>query len=625
MIFSDLARIVLPDILAASPFLMRHTMCCNVTWNMLGDKEKQRMQSYKKLATGLLPTLLCLMGMLLVACGGGTVPSSTATNTTPAPTNQQVLRFYGLDAPVTDINTFDPGQVADAPSSNAIQMVFTGLVQLDANLKVKPQLASSYDKSTDGLTYTFHLKPNLQFSDGTPLTSKDVAYSIDRALSPAINNLAGVALTYLGLLKDAPARTTGKVKSLINDSILTPDDNTVVIKLSKSTAYFLGALTYPTSYVVEKSVIDKWGLKWTDHLSDNGGQGGDGPFMVKSYDHTTGIKMIPNPHYYGAKPKLQEVDYEFYKTPETNYAAYQAGQIDTTVIPPPERAHAKTLKDYGQNPQLTIDYLAMNYLSKPFDNVHIRQAFELAINKDAMLQAVYKGTRAPTCHIVPSGMYGYNPNLTCPYGAPTTGDETKAKQLLQQGMQEEGWTSVSQIPPIKITIQANNSALANNITTVRGMWQRVLGINVDTQEMDFTRLIPAEQATTGKSPAQGGLQMWTAAWIADYPDPQDWTTLQFGDGQPYNEFNYGNNSGPTAADQRAVQQQLDAADFMTDPDARAQTYNQLEQKLVNDVAWLPIDQRLDTYLTKPYVIGINHNALALIAPDDWANIYIAVH
>src|SRR5258706_5818628 len=548
------------------------------------------MRFCKKFATGLLPTFFCLLGVLLGACSGGTVPGSTSTGKPqPAPTSQQILRFYGFDAPVTDIATFDPGQASDSPSINAIQMVFTGLVQLDDNLKVQPQLASSFDKSSDGLTYTFHLKPNLQFSDGTPLTSKDVAYSIDRALSPEVANLSGVSLTYLGLIKDAPARTTGKVKSLINDSLLTPDDNTVVIKLSKSTAYFLGALAYPTSFVVEKSVIDKWGLKFTDHLSDNGGQGGDGPFMVKSYDHTTGIKLVPNPHYYGAKPKLQEADYDFYKTAETNYNAYQAGQIDITIIPPAERAHAKTSKEYSQNPQLTIDYLAMNYLAKPFDNVHIRQAFELAINKDAILQAVYKGTRAPTCHIVPAGMYGYKPHPQCPADEPPNRHESNCQQLLQQGMHEEGWTSVSQITPIKFTYQSNSTALANEVTTIRGMWQQVLGITVTTQTMDFTPLLTAESTTTGKSPAQGGLQMWTAAWGADYPDPQDWTTLQFGDGQPYNEFNYGNNNGPTAAAQRKVQQQLDATDVMTDPTARAQAYNTQEQQLVNDVAWLPLD------------------------------------
>src|SRR3954454_23157082 len=104
------------------------------------------MQSGKKLTTRLLPTLFCLLGMLLVACGGGgTGPGSTSSSqATPAPTSQQILRFYGFDAPVTDIATFDPGQATDAPSINAIQMVFTGLVQLDDNLKVQPQLASSF-------------------------------------------------------------------------------------------------------------------------------------------------------------------------------------------------------------------------------------------------------------------------------------------------------------------------------------------------------------------------------------------------------------------------------------------------------------------------------------------------
>ncbi|HET7638900.1 MAG TPA: peptide ABC transporter substrate-binding protein, partial [Ktedonobacteraceae bacterium] len=98
-----------------------------------------------------------------------------------------------------------------------------------------------------------------------------------------------------------------------------------------------------------------------------------------------------------------------------------------------------------------------------------------------------------------------------------------------------------------------------------------------------------------------------------------------GDGQPYNEFNYGNNSGPTSADQRAVQQQLDAADVMTDATARAQAYNKQEQQLVNDVAWLPLDQRLGTRLTRSYVIGIVNNAISQVPPDDWARIYIASH
>src|SRR5205823_14185513 len=132
----------------------------------------------------------------------------------------------------------------------------------------------------------------------------DVAYSIDRSLSPAINNQSGVGLTYLGLIQGAADRTTGKAKTIIGTGVVVQDPNTLVIKLTKPAGYFLQALTYPTSYVVEKSVADKWGNSWTDHLSDNGGQGGDGPWMVKSYSHTTGVKLVPNPNYYGPKPQL---------------------------------------------------------------------------------------------------------------------------------------------------------------------------------------------------------------------------------------------------------------------------------------------------------------------------------
>ncbi|HET7639884.1 MAG TPA: ABC transporter substrate-binding protein, partial [Ktedonobacteraceae bacterium] len=216
------------------------------------------MLASKKFTTKLLPTILALMALLLVACGGNGGGNATVTPTAApkAPDSQQIYRWA---VPNSDIPTFDPGQSTDELSINAILLEYSGMIQLDDQLKVHGELASSWDVSSDGLTYTFHLKPNLQFSDGTPLTSADVAYSIDRALSPAISSLSGVSLTYLGLIKDATERTTGKVKTMINDSILTPDANTVVLKLTKATGYFLEALTYPTAFVVEKKVVEQWG------------------------------------------------------------------------------------------------------------------------------------------------------------------------------------------------------------------------------------------------------------------------------------------------------------------------------------------------------------------------------
>src|SRR5690348_15881556 len=166
----------------------------------------------KKITIGLVPTLLCLMSMLLVACGSNPAPGPGAGNPTPAPPSQQVFK-YGFSLP--DVNSLDPGVAPDQTSINAINLLFTGLVQLDDNLKVQDQLAASHSVSSDGLTYTFTLKPGLKFSDGTPLTSADVAYSIDRSLSPEVNNLSGVALTYLGLIQGAAARTAPNGPSII--------------------------------------------------------------------------------------------------------------------------------------------------------------------------------------------------------------------------------------------------------------------------------------------------------------------------------------------------------------------------------------------------------------------------
>ncbi|GCF11909.1 peptide ABC transporter substrate-binding protein [Dictyobacter arantiisoli] len=577
------------------------------------------MRSGKKITTVMLPTLLCVFGILLTACGGGSVPGgSGSTSTTKAADSQQVYRWAFR---LPDINSFDPGIATDNTSIQAINLTFTGLVQLDDQLNIKPQLAESYDVSKDGMTYTFHLRPNLKFSDGKTLDANDVAYSIDRALSPAINNQSGVATTYLGLIKGATERTQGKLKSVIGSGVIVKDPNTVVFKLTKSTAYFLGALTYPTSFVVEKSVIDAYGSKWTDHLSDNGGQGGDGPFKVKSYSHTTGIQFVPNDNYYGPKPQLKEIDYLPYKDRDTSYNAYLANQVDITDVPLAQTVSAKSRSDYSQNDALTLFYIGMNYKVKPLDNINIRQALALALDRDTIVKAAWHNAYTPTCHIIPKGQYGYDANLTCPAGTDIHGDKAKAVALFNKGLQEEGLTRQT-FPQITFTYPTQSPEGANEVATEVQMWKSVLGINIATTAISQNSLYTAQAQTQGNT---GPLQMWTAGWGADFPDPEDWISLQFGTNAPNNAYNYGDNKGSTVSAQQALQKQMAAADVINNKAARLQAYNKIEQQLVNDVAWLPIYQRPDIRLLKPYVIGLKFNAASMVPPNDWANTYIAQH
>jgi len=152
-------------------------------------------------------------------------------------------------------------------------------------------------------------------------------------------------------------------------------------------------------------------------------------------------------------------------------------------------------------------------------------------------------------------------------------------------------------------------------------WQKVLGVSVKINDIDFNKLTADQESTINNAK---GLQFYAGpGWIADYPDPQDWLTLQFDVGTPYNTMNYGQNNSADASKQQSVQKQLEQADLMLDKAARLQAYNSAEQQLVNDVAWLPIYQFVLNYLIKPCVVGFTLNGLQLTPPDSWANVFIS--
>jgi oligopeptide transport system substrate-binding protein len=572
------------------------------------------MQSRKKITWGFLPTLLCTLAMLLAACGGSSNGGTTST-TTKAPANKQIY-LAPLSIGSTDIKSFDPALASDLYSSQAAEMVFTGLVTLNDKMDVVDQLAASHSVAADGTTYTFKLKPNLKFSDGAPLTSADVAYSLDRTFDPATKS--PTALFNIGLIKDSDKRANGQIKTLIGDSLIIPDPQTITIKTSQKAAYFLDELTQQTSLVVEKKLIQKYGTSFTDHLNEGGC---NGPWQVSKYIHGKEIDFVPNPNYYGAKPQLAKVVFPFYQKLDTQYTAYLANQVDGAAVPAAQLAQAKALpgKQYYQYPSLANGYLTMNYLTKPFDNIKIRQAFALAINKDEIAHNIWKDTAFASNHIVPQGQPGYNPDLTGPGGVKgTSGDPTLAKQLFQQGLQEEGLT-VATFPPVTYTVSSTGDADIRNMNAaIQQMWKNVLGVNVSINDIDFNKLLDELEAATNNPK---GIQMWGLGGIATYPDPQNWLTSTYDKGSANNNMNYGQNNSSNAAIQQQTQTLMEQADTNMDNTTRMQQYNKAEQQLVNDVAQVTLFQQTVAGVLKPCVVGVAQNVLALTPPDDWGSIY----
>ncbi|HLZ60030.1 MAG TPA: peptide ABC transporter substrate-binding protein [Ktedonosporobacter sp.] len=552
---------------------------------------------------------LCLFAMLISACGSATIANTPGRKLIAAPPDKQILRLPIGDS---DFDTLDP---ALTNGRDTIAEIFTGLVEPRDDGTIVDQLAAFHRVSSDGLTYTFTLKPDLTFSDGTPLTAQDVAYSINRTVLPATKStVAG----YLNLIKDFNQVNSGQRPTLIGDSIIVKDANTLSITITRPAAYFLEALGYPTSYVVEKKLIDQYGDKWTDHLDQGGG---DGPFKVASYVHTRGLELVPNANYYGPKPLIQHLSFLISGDRDTTYKAYLSGQFDDAGVPPAETDIARTRTDFINTPTLTIRYIGLNLLARPLDNLKIRQALALAINKDLIVKTVLRGNVIATNHLVPQGQAGYNAHLTGPISEMgTAGDQTKARQLLQEGLQEAGYANVDALPTITLTSFTGYKAGTDTLSAIIQEWQSVLGINVKLTLIDSNELLQQESATIGN----GKLQMWYGVWQADYPDPQDWLSIFFGKGSDHNFANYGQNNTADVAQQQAVQNQLAQADVNLNTVARMQAYNKAEQQIVNDVAWIPTYQSAYIMVLNPKVQNYHaFNALGVTAPDDWGSIYIA--
>lgn len=562
--------------------------------------------------SALLPGILGILAVLILACSGGTGPSSN-TNTTPAPDSKQIFRF-----PIgpSDFGSLDPALAVQNTDISAIQMMFTGLVALSSDGKVTDQLASNHTISSDGLTYTFTLRPNLTFSDGTRLTANDVAYSINRALLPSTKSPAA---SFLSPIKDFTKIITGQLPTLIDDGLIVKDDHTISIILAQPTAYFLQSLAaLPTAYTVNKKVVEKYGAKWTEHLGEGGGAG---PFKASSYSHNKGLTLIPNTNYYGPKPRLQRVELQQSGSTDTTYKSYQTGQLDYAAIPLAELANARKRPDYKHTPTLGLNYVLMNYLAKPFNNIKIRQAFALAINKDILAQNVMHGSVLPTNHLTPQGVPGYNQALTGPAGVTSTkGDLQKAKQLFQEGLQEENYQNAAALPPITLSYLAGSNDTKNLVTVLAQQWQTAFGVNMQVSSMEASALVQAQLGTTGKS---GPLQIWTIPY-GNYADPQAWLSTWFAKGAPFNNANYGQNTSSNATQQQAIQSELAQADVNQNQQERLQQYSSAEQHLVDDVAAIPLYQVETHVLINPKLQHYPLNPLDTVAPNDWGNIYISL-
>ncbi len=357
----------------------------------------------KKFLASQFFVFLGLVALVIAGCG-------KANSGGPTLAKSQVLNFPNIGT--QDVHNIDPALISDLNSAYALSLIDAGLVTLDPKtLKVVPDLAQSWEVSSDGLTYTFHLRPNLKFSNGDPLTAQDFAYAIDRAFAPEQSGKSYTPTYYLFLIKGGNERAAGTIPSMIgaDEGLVVVDDNTLKINITKPALWFLAALTYPVSYPVDKKVVDQFGPNWWD-----GHFVGTGPFILKDWQHKVKLTFVPNPYWYGKKPTLTEVDMPMVADQNTAWNSFQAKEADTDIVPPSaDYSIAKALgrSQFFEGPSLSIGYVAPNSKVAPFDNLTVRQAFAEATDRKTIAEQILQNTVLPSDHIIPQGDPSYNPNF----------------------------------------------------------------------------------------------------------------------------------------------------------------------------------------------------------------------
>ncbi|HEX6513850.1 MAG TPA: peptide ABC transporter substrate-binding protein [Chloroflexota bacterium] len=542
------------------------------------------------------------LAMLLSACGGTVAVSSSsgsaqasvsiaasaaaskpaasaAASAKPAASAAaNTLRYNIGDEP----ESIDPAQDQDTDQDFVIMQLNATLVLPDKDLNVKPGLAEKWDMSPDGLTYTFHLRSGLKWSDGSPLTAKDFEYSFKRLFDPAtaspytdiVKGIKGAQEYFSSKSKD-PAELQ-KLRDGVG--VKASDDSTLVITLKEPEAFFLSSLFNGATAPVNQASLDKNKEK----AFDAPGFVGSGPFKLDSWQHKASMQLSPNPNYYGGAPKIS-LSLLMIHEPTATLAAYKNNEIDTNGQVNLGGADVTSLRNDPtykdqilQYTELGTFYLQYNVTKKPFDSVKVRQAIGYAIDRKGLVDKVLVGVGSPATSIIPPGMPGHIDGLGPEY------DLNKAKQLLA----DAGFPDGKGIP-------ANIQASYNNL----GTWPQIMQfIQANLQAIGITiQLDPREAKTYFKEMRENASPIFRAGWSSDYPDPDDWYRVIFKSDSAQNYGHWKNDQYDKLVTQAASEQ---------DQNKRLDLYKQAAQIMVDDPPATFWYYPLRFRLFKPNVKGI---------------------
>ncbi|UPA31485.1 peptide ABC transporter substrate-binding protein [Terrisporobacter glycolicus] len=476
--------------------------------------------------------------------------------------------------------TIDPAKNSAVDGATLINHAFEGLMKLDKDNKIVEGQASKYEVNKDETVYTFTLREGIKWSDGEQVKAEDFVYAWQRLVDPK----TGADYNYMiDMVKNANEIMAGKKKPK-ELGIKALDEKTVEVTLTTPTPYFLEVCAFPATFPVRKDIVEANADTWS---TDPKTYIGNGPYVLKSWEHQSKMTYVKNENYYDLK-KLgpDTINFVLMEDKNTMLSAYKNNEILFADDLPSEEIDAMKDKGLVIEKQLGTYFLSINVKKEGLDNVKVREALSLALDRDYIVEKVAKGGQIPADSFVTTGLTDadgkteFHENAKKWYDAKDyKGNVEKAKKLLK----EAGYENGKGLPSIELMCNPGHEPI---MEAVQNMWKENLGVNVTISSQDWNVFLETRK--------EGDFQVARDGWLGDYNDPISFIDMWITGG--------GNNNAQWS--NKEYDKIVSEIKSTTDAKERYAKMHEAEDILAKDMPIIPIYYYTDLYLISDKLEGM---------------------
>ena len=520
-------------------------------------------------------------GLALTGCGGS--KTSDTTDNTAGAESESTAETKGVDVDTTgyliaalnaDIQTADVQKTSkdyEVPF-NIFDRLVDVEVGTDGNSKIVPSLAESWDISDDGLEYTFHLRQGVKFHNGNDFTAEDVAYTFHRMLTVE----GGVNTEFIDQIKGADELLAGETDTL--EGVEVVDDYTIKVTLKEPFAGFLASISSPGVSIYDSEATEAAGDQFG---MDPAVTVGTGPFEFSSWSFNNQLVLTRNEDYWKGASGLPGVVIKIIPDTETQSMMFESGELDILDLDYAADSADRFTETYPdqivQGPRVGIVYFTMNFNKEPFQDVRVRKAVQMSIDRQAILDALYGGRGQVEQGIFPHGLIGFNPDQE-----EIKYDPEAAKTLLAEAGYADGFD---------MEIAADSSASDTMTMALEIVSDQLAEVGIRAEIKNY------DESTWLETRKSGELGSFMSTWSADYNDPDNFIYTFFGNEEKtrIRSINYPDTE---------VMERVAKARTIVNENERLAEYKALEEKIIHeDAAWVPMFSRLHLFAVSKRVQG----------------------